>query len=490
MQPSLYQLNTKAFLSSLPNGSTLDDIPDEFLADLAKRGFDWVWLLGVWAIGPSGREISRSTALWVEEYRLAVPDLRTEDICGSPFAITGYAVDPSLGGNNALARIRARLHQRGMRLMVDFIPNHIGLDHPWVFTNPDYLIAGTSTAPLEDPDTWIKLPSGNVFAFGRDPNFPGWPDTLQLNYFNPSLRQAMLEELQKVATKADGIRCDMAMLIEPEIFAQTWGQRTNATDYSSFWVSAIPHIRDRYPNFVFMAEVYWNYEWKLQQFGFDFTYDKTLYDRLIQGNGNSIRLHLTAPLDYQTKMVRFLENHDEARIAHKMPLAQHKAAAVITYCAPGMRFFHHGQTTGNRVRIPVHLQRGPAEKHNPHIAAFYEMLLPLINSKVNKEGTWSLLDSRPCGSSADSGSNAIAFLIQHKDEFRLVIVNYSASEDEFLITIPRSLLSSQSVALQCLLSKRKLALERPNNQVIEVQIRLAPWEAHIFSHVHTENHRH
>lgn len=481
MYPSLFQLNTKAFLSSLNHGSTLDDIPEDFLVKLSQQGFEWIWLLGVWAIGPSGQNISRSTSAWVEEYRRAVPDLQTDDICGSPFAITGYSVDPSLGGDKALERIRARIHQKGMRLMVDFIPNHIGFDHPWVSTHPDYLIPGKTAAPIEDPGTWIKLPSGNVFAFGRDPHFPGWPDTLQLNYFNPSLRQAMIEELQGIAKKADGIRCDMAMLIEPEIFLQTWGNQVDATDYPSFWRTAIPQIREVHPDFTFMAEVYWNYEWRLQQHGFNYTYDKTLYDRLLNANGDAVRLHLTAPLDFQSKLVRFLENHDEQRIAHALSLAKHKAAAVITYCSPGMRFFHHGQTLGMKVRIPVHLRRGPTEQHDPEIISFYEQLIPLVNSKVNKEGVWRLLNSRSVENATDNGSDALAFFIQHDDEQRLVTVNYSDSEKEFLITIPNSLLTAPSHTMKCLLSGRTLDLTSAPSHDAEFQIRLAPWEAHIFS---------
>lgn len=485
MYPSLYQLNTKAYLSSLHDGSTLDDIPDKFIDDLARLGFDWLWLLGVWGIGPSGRTISRSTQTWIEEYREALPDLRTEDICGSPFAITGYSVDLSLGGDEALERIRTRLHQKGIRLMVDFIPNHIGLDHPWVSTNPEYLIAGEPSAPSRDSSTWIKLPCGRVFAYGRDPNFSGWPDTLQLNYFNPSLRQAMLEELRKIAAKADGIRCDMAMLIEPEIFMQTWSQRTNVTDYSSFWATAIPQTRNTYPNFVFMAEVYWNYEWKLQQYGFDFTYDKTLYDRLIRGKGNSIKLHLTAPLDFQDKMVRFLENHDEPRVARTMSLAQHRAAAIVTYCTPGMRFFHHGQTVGKKVRIPVHLRRGPEEHYDPEIVAFYEKLIPLINSKVNKEGAWTLLDTRSNEQNTGSDSDVLAFLIRHRDELRLIIVNYSNCDQECTISIPSSLLPPQNLAVRCILSGDDAALTVTLGA--EIRIGLAAWEARIFSNVHATN---
>jgi len=101
-----------------------------------------------------------------------------------------------------------------------------------------------------------------------------------------------------------------------------------------------------------MAEVYWDLEWTLQQQGFAYCYDKRLYDRLLGGNAGAIRDHLRASLDFQDKLARFLENHDEPRIASALPWPQHRAAAVITYLSPGLRFFHQGQFEGARITDP------------------------------------------------------------------------------------------------------------------------------------------
>ena len=197
--------------------------------------------------------------------------------------------------------------------MLDFVPNHTGLDHPWVETHPDYYITGTELDLARAPQnyTWVKRKAGGLLlAYGRDPYFPGWPDALQLNYGNPAMQEAMIGELQKIAGQCDGVRCDMAMLVLPDVFERTWGQRAPL-----FWPNATRRVREHVPGFRFMAEVYWDLEWTLQQQGFDYAYDKRLYDRLREGHARPVREHFHAGLDYQDKLARFLENHDEPRAA-------------------------------------------------------------------------------------------------------------------------------------------------------------------------------
>ena len=128
-----------------------------------------------------------------------------------------------------------------------------------------------------------------------------------------------------------------------------------------FWPRATAAVRAKVPGFLFLAEVYWDLEWTLQQQGFDYTYDKRLYDRLVEGHARPVREHLFAGLDFQDHLARFLENHDEPRAAATFAPEVHRAAAILTFLTPGLRFFHQGQREGKRVRIPVHLGRGPVE---------------------------------------------------------------------------------------------------------------------------------
>ena len=131
--PSLYQINTRVWLTELSHAlgrpATLDDIPDAELDRLSSMGFDWIWFLSVWQTGPASQRVSRTNAEWRREFQETLPDLSEEDIAGSGFAITGYRVHDVLGGDAALARLRERLRRRGLRLLLDFVPNHTGLDH-------------------------------------------------------------------------------------------------------------------------------------------------------------------------------------------------------------------------------------------------------------------------------------------------------------------------------------------------------------------------
>src|ERR1700730_13857251 len=203
--PSLHQINTRVWLTELSRTlgrpATLDDIPDVALDDLAEIGFDWVWLLSVWQTGPSGQTVSRTNPAWRREFEATLPDLTDADISGSGFAITGYTCHDQLGGDPALARMRERLRKRGLRLMLDFVPNHTGLDHPWIEEHPEYYVPGNEVDLARAAQNFPRLtrPAGDlILAHGRDPYFPGWPDTLQLDYSIPATQEAMIAELLKI----------------------------------------------------------------------------------------------------------------------------------------------------------------------------------------------------------------------------------------------------------------------------------------------------
>lgn len=488
MNPSLYQLNPRTYLAQVAGrDASLDQIPDDFLKKVADAGFDWIWLLGVWTISAEGIRIARSLPSLQAEFVRALPDLSPFDVCGSPFSILDYSVDPALGGNAAIERLRHRLDSHGLKLMLDFIPNHVGLDHSWTKTSSDFFIQGTPSNLEREPDNWVRLKDGAIFAHGRDPNYPGWSDTLQLNYFNPDLHNAMTAELIKVSQICDGVRCDMAMLLEPEIFASTWKEHAanSPGEPSYFWPSAISAVKERNPGFKLLAETYWDYEYKLQKHGFDFTYDKRLYDRVMLRRGPDVRAHLEAPLSFQSRMARFLENHDEARVASMLSVAEHRAAAAVTYLAPGMRFFFDGQLSGRRTRTPVQLGRAPREKIDQSVAAIYHEILPVVNSLPVKHGTWNLLDTKAAWPDNHTHSNFIAFLIEHPIKTLLMVVNYASYRGQCFIRVPDRAWLDGSLELRDILSHERLV--RDSNDLRERGLFLdcAEWQTHIFSVEHS-----
>lgn len=481
--PSLYQLNTRVYLTALAQQlgrpATLDDWPDVELDAYAEAGFDWIWLLSVWQTGPVGRQVSRSHPGWREQFLIDLPDLQEADIGGSGFAITDYTVAKEWGGNAALSRLRSRLQQRGLRLMLDFVPNHTAPDHPWTQTHPEFYIAGTEADLAREPQNYYRLesPTGSrIFAHGRDPYFPGWPDTLQLNYGNPQLQAAMRETLTKIATQCDGVRCDMAMLVLPEVFERTWGIAC-----APFWEAAIAQVRQTHPDFVLMAEVYWDLEWTLQQQGFDYTYDKRLYDRLEARNVNSVRDHLRADMAFQRKLARFLENHDERRAATAFPPDVHQAAALITFLAPGLRFFHQGQFTGRKLRTSVHLLRAATEAIDPNIQAFYQRLLSCLKHPIVREGTWQLLDAIPAWGDNSTWNQFILYLWQSPTEAWLVAINYAPIQGQCYVPLPIAHLADQHYEFKDLMGPYRYERSGNNLRQQGLYLDLPAWGYHVFA---------
>jgi glycosidase len=449
--PALYQVNTRVWLTErsrvLGRPATLDDVPDTDLDRIAGLGFDWVWLLSVWRTGQAGQRASRENAGWRKEFEETLPDLAEDDIAGSGFAITGYTAHPSLGGDPALARMRDRLRKRGLRLMLDFVPNHTALDHPWVESHPEYYVSGSELDLARAPQnyTWVKRRQGpQILAYGRDPYFSGWPDTLQLDYGNTATQEAMQDELLKISGQCDGVRCDMAMLVLPDVFERTWGRRA-----PPFWPRVTRRVRERVPGFCFMAEVYWDLEWTMLQQGFDYAYDKRLYDRLHEGHARPVREHFLAGLDYQNHLARFMENHDEPRAATAFSPGKHEAAAVLTYLSPGLRFFHQGQFEGRRKRISPHLVRAPGEPVDETLRRFYAALLSALRDPAVRDGQWSLLECAPAWDGNWTSNGVIAFAWQGPAGQRaLVTVNYAPHQGQCYVRLPWEDLRGKTVRLR------------------------------------------
>jgi hypothetical protein len=481
--PLLFQINTRVWLTELGQDlgrqANLDDIPDAELDQLAAQGFDWIWFLSVWQTGPAARAISLANSEWRREFAETLPDLKDEDIGGSGFAIQDYTVHRDLGGTTALARLRQRMKDRGLKLMLDFVPNHMAPDHRWVEEHPDYFVSGSEQDLSRSPENYCRVQTQfgpRVLAHGRDPYFPGWPDTLQLNYGNSQLQSAMIGELENIADQCDGVRCDMAMLVLPDVFLRTWNIRSEP-----FWLRATTSVRCNYPDFQFMAEVYWDLEWTMQQQGFNYAYDKRLYDRLRDRNARPVREHFHAELDYQNKLARFLENHDEPRAAATFPQEVHQAAAVVTFLSPGLRFFHQGQFRGCTKRISPHLIRGPKEPVNARLKKFYDRLLNVLKLSTLRDGQWQVLEPTPAWENNWTWDSFLAFAWQRsaRDQL-LVVVNYSDHQSQCRLQLPFPNLGSRQWQLKDLLGDAVYERDGADLQRNGLYMDEPAWKAQVF----------
>jgi glycosidase len=478
--PLLYQINTRVWLTELgrqlQRRATLDDIPDAELQHWAELGFDWIWFLSVWQTGEASRAVSRTNGEWRHEFEFTLTDLQEEDIPGSGFAITSYTVHSDLGGNAALARLRERMRKYGLRLMLDFVPNHVALDHEWLEDHPDYFVPGTELDLARAPHnyTWVKRQQGDLLlAHGRDPYFPGWRDTIQLNYGCPEVQEALVGELLRIATQCDGVRCDMAMLVVPEIFERTWGIHSQP-----FWPQAIQRVREQTPEFCFMAEVYWDMEWTLQQQGFDFTYDKRLYDRLRAHNAGPVREHFLAGLDFQSRLARFLENHDEPRAAATFTSDVHEAAAALTFLSPGLRLLHQGQFEGRKIRISPHLGRAPQERRDEKLWQFYHQLLAILKTPTFKQGDWQLLTCQAGWEGNWTHHSFIVFAWQDEYAERFVIaVNFADHQSQCHVPLPFSGIGGKQWRLHDLLNATTHDWNGDDLSNRGLYLDHAPWQA-------------
>ncbi len=454
--PLMYEINTRVWLRELSTRLhqpvQLDTVPDDELERIAELGFHAVWLMGVWASGPESLTVSRTLPNLQREYHDALPDYTIEDCIGSPYAVSSYSVSPKLGGPAALARLRERLARKGLNLILDFVCNHTGRDHWLLEKNPAVFVQGSDADLAAHPDQFYRTEQGDVIAFGRDPFFPPWTDTAQINYMQTAGRAAMLTTLFDIATQCDGVRCDMAMLILPQILKQTWGHRLGPfPNENSFWRETIQLVNQKHPNFIFLAESYWDKEAELQREGFHFTYDKILYDRLLHHDFSGVRGHLRGDLSYQRKCCRFVENHDEGRAASAFGIMRSISAAAVTLFTPGMRFIHEGQIEGRRVKVPVQLGRRVDESPIAEIELAYERMLSALRDPIFQTGEFSVVDVHQAGPGDRTNDAMIALrwtptngaTCNHPNHVRskkmgvLVVVNLSGGRVYGRIPMPR-----------------------------------------------------
>jgi hypothetical protein len=479
--PLIYEINTWVWLQELSQkhktSLTLANVPEEEWNSLAELHVDAVWLMGIWERSPAGIAIANQNMGLVEDFRQTLPDYRPDDNVGSPYCVRRYVVDEHLGGVQALAVARSELARRGIKLILDFVPNHVAPDHPWVIDHPEYFVQGNVDDARNDPASFLET-AGKVLARGRDPYFPAWPDVLQLNAFQPGLRQAAIETLSDIALQCDGVRCDMAMLVINAIFERTWGHRAGQRPATEYWVDVISALKKSHPNFLFMAEAYWDLEWELQQQGFDYCYDKRLYDRLEHGGAESVRLHLCADVAYQQKLVRFTENHDEPRALTAFSLAKARAAAVTIATIPGAKLFHEGQFEGRTVRLPVFLGRRPVEGADPELRAFYRTLLKAASSEGLRNGCWRLCERTGWPDNA-SCQNLVAWCWRNAEERVLVVINLSESQAQGLVVLPWDALKGNTWRMTDLFTR--IEYERDGDELGSggLYVDLPPWGYHV-----------
>lgn len=347
---------------------------------------DWLWAMGIWRQSPSSVEIARNHPGLRQEYKKTLPNVHDEDIIGSPYSIYDYTPNPSICDSwDDLEEFHHCLNQAGKKLILDFVPNHLAVDTPWIERIPTAFLDRTDFYPnyqesLEknqvlDKNDFLHT-SGRIYAHGRDPYFDGWTDTVQFDFSHSTTLDLHRKFIDKISNYCDGIRCDMAMLPLSEIFERTHGKKGLAF----YWEEMISATKSKKKDFLFIAEVYWNMEAELQNMGFDLTYDKDLYDHLKDKNSESLIYHLKADTRYMDHSLQFLENHDEPRAGSVFFRDNLPFFALLNFLTGGV-LIHEGQINGYKKKIPVQLGRYPNEEIDKTLFNFYIRSFSVLNNR-------------------------------------------------------------------------------------------------------------
>lgn len=483
--PHLFEMNAVVFMHRMKRkygpGLTIGDVPGHEWEEIASRGFSFLWLMGIWERSAVSRKCALEDEGLKKAYAEALPGWEQGDVAGSPYAVRSYRIDPYLGGDEDMRKVRRALHKVGMRVILDFVPNHLAMDHPWTMSMPECFIQGDESDMEHDPALFFLTDEGKILAHGRDPYFPPWSDTVQINIFSPGARNALMKEIRRLAGYADGIRCDMAMLVLNETFARTWERHLHGQPLpeTEFWEEAIAGVKVARPEFVFIAEAYWGLEGKLQGLGFDYTYDKKLYELLLQASPSEVKRHVHGSESFQARCLRFIENHDEARAVSAFGRERSCAAAAVMATVPGLHLFHEGQNEGSTIRTPVQLVRKAEEASDSELVKFYDILLAFSSEEPVATGTWKPLDVRPAWEGNRSSGSLLAWLWYGGGKLKIVCVNYSDATAQGRLRIPPELIFGLPLAFRDALTSETYI--RPFQEVTTegLYVELGPWKAHL-----------
>ncbi|CAD8083789.1 unnamed protein product [Paramecium sonneborni] len=444
--PTIYELSLRPWLYELTNKygrkiSKLNDIPIEEFQHLKDIGVDYVWLMGIWQLGKYGLDFDKAHA---NDYKSNLPDFTIDDVIGSPYAITQFVCNSELGTDQDIINLRKKLNDMGLKLMLDFVPNHSAIDSPYRTSNIDYYIRAPPNTP-KPYDSEFYLPDG--VSYGGDQWDGFWKDTAQWNYWNQDTRNYLKSVVKKIASMSDGMRCDMAMVILNDLFYNKWKPQLDAWGYkrpsSEFWSEAIKETKQQYPNTIFLAEVYWGKEQDLINLGFDYVYEKWLLDQQATLDVGKVRPILSnLNLNYASHSNHFVENHDEPRAIIKFSGKDYIScvAALMSYSIPGARFINHGQLEGLSNKLDVHLRRSYKENGSTYVKWFYGKVLPILKKDVFKSGNWQQLNV-----TGDQYWKFFAFKWTNSSDKIVVIINYSDGSGYGLVKLSDASSGQQTI---------------------------------------------
>ena len=416
----LLEISTRPYLYALCEKygrkiEKLRDIPQEELDELQSLGFEWIWLMGIWQLGENCLNHDRCDHYLRDRYSNVCPGWSVEDVIGYPLCIVSYTVNQALGTEEDLAWLREEFNKRGMKLMLDFVPNHTAIDAPEFTEHPEWYLHGT----FHDPKRFMS----NGIAYGAGKWIPPMYFSAQLDMTNEYARRLQIENLKSIAQRCDGVRVHVAHFCLTDLFMEQW---LGVVDPElrpevEFWEEAIAEVRANSPRFLIMAETYGpEIQKKLLSLGFDYIYDKELLDDLTDSNLDRFRAVIaTQDVADMEHFVHFVENHDEARAIERFfnnpKMAAAAAAALLSL--PGLRLINFHQWLGYTYKIDVHLRRSLPERYLKDTVHFYTRFLRVLQTDAVRYGSWHLVEVL-------DATTVLAWKWVKDDQHILITINY------------------------------------------------------------------
>ena len=450
----------------------LDQIPDEELDRISRAGFSGLWLIGLW-------ERSHASA-------------RIKQMCGNPEAIASayslfdYSIAAPLGGDGAYENLRHRAQERGIRLASDMVPNHMGIDSPWVANHPDWFLSldylpfpshsfngpNLSSEPaigiyVEDhyfnrTDAAVEFKridfhTGDTryIYHGNDGTSMPWNDTAQLNYLNPDVREAVIQTILNVARKFPIIRFDAAMTLTKRHFQRLWfpepgsgGDIPTRSDFGltkarfeelmpdEFWREVVDRVAAEAPDTLLLAEAFWLMEgYFVRSLGMHRVYNSAFMHMLRNEDNAGYRQLIKSTLEFDPEIlkryVNFMNNPDERTAVDQFGKGdKYFGTCTLLATLPGLPMFGHGQVEGFSEKYGMEFTRPlwQEEEDLDLIQNHERLIFPLLHQRVLFAGVENFQLFDLFTNSGNVDENVYAFTNAHEGKTALVVYHNQYSQ--------------------------------------------------------------
>src|SRR6266481_6437273 len=403
----------------------LDQVPDEEIETMARRGFNSLWLIGLWERSRASEKVKRMCG--------------SPDAVASAYSLLDYAIAEDIGGESAYENLKERAGKHGIRLASDMVPNHMAIDSRWVMEHPDWFlslphppypsysfegpdVSGDARVEIKIEDHYFNRTDASVVFRRRDrwtgdtryvyhgndgTSFP-WNDTAQLNYLRAEVREAVIQTILHVARMFPIIRFDAAMTLTKLHYQRLWfpqpgtggaipsraehGMAKQEFDLlmpQEFWRELVDRVAAEVPGTLLLAEAFWLLEgYFVRTLGMHRVYNSAFMNMLRDEENANYRSVIKNTLEFDPEVlkryVNFMNNPDERTAVDQFGKGDKYFGVCTLMCTlPGLPMFGHGQVEGYTEKYGMDFRRPRiAEEPDPWLIARHEReISPLLHRR-------------------------------------------------------------------------------------------------------------